>query len=181
MTQIVPTLPAVTVPVIDGAPQLTIVIVAGLAREIAMGIREVPDILETYKLSPAAYEKLKDHEVFTKLVDGARIEWHAATNTPGRTQIEAAAALEQAIPVAYARAISGNEAMNHVTDFLKLLADIGGVRKDPSKASPGERFQININLGADTTISLDGSKMPISGDPVLQALPIPEIDKEERV
>src|ERR1700681_3157223 len=110
MTNIVPTLPSVTAPVIEGSPQLTIVMVAGLAREIAMGIREVPDILETYKISTAAYEKLKDHEVFVKLVDSARIEWHAATNTPGRTQIEAAAALEQALPIAYARAISGNEA-----------------------------------------------------------------------
>jgi hypothetical protein len=179
MAQIVP---VVTAPVItlEDAPPLTLAKLAGLAREIAMEIREVPDILQTYKISAATYEKLKDHEVFTRLIDSARVEWHAAINTPGRTQIEAAAALEQAIPVAYARAISGNEAMNHVTDFLKLLADIGGVRKDPSKGTPGERFQININLGSDT-ISLEGSKMPISGEPTLTALPMPEIDKEERV
>lgn len=179
MTQIVPSVP-VTLPVIPEAPQLTIQKVAGLAREIAMGIRELPDILETYKISTTAYEKLKNLEVFTKLIDIATIEWHAATNTPGRTQIEAAAALEQALPIAYARAISGNEPMNHVNEFLKLLADIGGVRKDPHKGTPGERFQININLGADTTISLDASKIPLSGEPTLEALPAPD-EKEERV
>ncbi len=176
-------IPSVTVPVISTpeAPQLTIVKLAGLAREIVMDIRHLPDILETYKISAEAYEEIKTREIFIKLVDSARIEWNSATNTQLRTQIHAAATLEEILPLVHGRAQNGQEPLNHVTDFLKLLADIGGVRKDPNRGAPGERFQININLGADTTISLDGSKLPISGDPILEALPLPEIDKEERV
>jgi hypothetical protein len=177
MTQIVP---AVSVPVtapVTSQP-LTPFIIAGLAREIAMNIREVDEILQTYKLTPETYEKLKTNDFFTKLVDMARIEWHSATNTINRTQIEAAALVEQAMPHIYARMLNNNENLNHVVDAGKWLSDIGGLKKDPTKGQPGERFQITINLGADTKIEFDGSKLPISGEPTL---PMLEADKEERV
>jgi hypothetical protein len=176
-----PIVPSVTVPVTlpDTGVVLTPFIVSGLAREIAMNIREPEEILETFKISPEAYEKLKANEFFTKLVDAARIEWQSATNTIARTQIEAAALVEQAMPDIFLRMKNKNEPLNHVVDAGKWLSDIGGLKKDPTKGQPGERFQITINLGADTKLEFDGSRLPIVG-PALASLPAPD-DKEERV
>jgi hypothetical protein len=182
MTQIVPTVTVpVTIPEL-GVP-LTPALAAGLAREIAIGLRELPEILEAYKISAETYEKLKAHEFFQKLVDLSRIEWHAAANTQNRLALEAAATAEAIMPAVYARAIDPKEPLNHVVDYLKWLADVGGLKHDANKGTPGERFQITINLGADTKIEFDGSKAPLGGDPNnLPALPLPSFDdKEDRV
>ena len=178
MTQIVP---SVTVPVTIPEPEATLTpaLVAGLAREIAIGLRDMGDILASFKITPATYEKLKTNEFFTKAVDTYRIEWHSAPNTANRMQLECAATAEQGLPHAYARAISGNEPFNHVVDFFKWCSDVGGLKKDPSRGQPGERFQITINLGTDTKIEYDGSRAPITGDPVLEALPMPTFDERE--
>jgi len=179
MTQIVPTV-AVTVPVIDPSLQLTPAIVAGLAHELGMGLRDEADVLATYKIAPAIYEKLKTFEWFNKLVDAATIEWHSATNVTIRTQIEANYAAEQGLPHVYARAVSGKDPLNHVVEAFKWMTDVAGLKKTPNQGQQGERFQINIQLGADTKIEFDGSKAPIDGSGTLLALPFIE-DKEDRV
>jgi hypothetical protein len=82
------------------------------------------------------------------------------------------------MPHIYARMLSTGEQLNHVVEAGKWLSDIGGLKKDPNKGQPGERFQITINLGADTKIEFDGSKLPLGGEP---SIPLLELDKEERV
>jgi len=181
MTKIVPTVTVAVTPIGPGK-SLTPTELVGLAREVGIGIRSLEDILEPYKVSRSAYEKLKKNETFNKLVDAARIEWHSAPNTMIRTQLEALAAAEQALPHLYARAISGKDPLNHAVEAVKWMTDVAGLRKTPTQGQQNERFQITINLGADTTIEFDGSRVPVDGtnQPVPIALPFVD-DKEERV
>jgi hypothetical protein len=181
MTQIVP---SVTVPVTTPVPgtQLTPADVARLAREVGLAMRDLEDILVRFNITAETYEKLKTHEWFNKLVDEYRIEWQSTTNTMTRTQLEALHTAEQAIPHLYARAISGKEPLNHATDTIRLLTDIAGLKKTPAQGTQNERFQITINLGADTKIEFDGSRLPIDGTGAPAPLAIPLVDdKEERV
>lgn len=182
MTQIVP---PVTVPVTLNEPEaaLTPQLVGSLARELAINLRDLDDILLTYKISRATYENLKNKEFFTKAVDTAVIEWNSAANTIIRCQLEAAFTFEQGIPKANAVAMDPKTPFNHTVDYLKLMADVGGVKKSPNQGQGSERFQITINLGADTTLEFEGSRAPVSGNPALAALPVPAFvdDKEERV
>ena len=181
MTQIVPPVPIPITAAVTSTP-LTAAVLSSLAREIAIGLRDLDDILAAHKISPADYESLKNNDFFTKVIDTARIEWNSAINTANRVQLEAAFTSEQLLAPIYARAVSGAEPLNHVVDFLKWLAEVGGLKKDPAKGQAGERFQITINLGADTKITYDGSKAPLSGDAALAALPLPAFDdKEDRV
>ena len=180
MTQIVPpvtvevTTPAVSEP-------LTPYIVAGLARELAMDLRDIDEILNLYKVSRAAYEKLKASDFFEKLVDAAKIEWHSALNTTNRVQIEAASIVEQAMPVIYARMIDPKAPLQHAVDAGKWLSEIAGLKRVPGSGDPGERIKIEINLGADTKLTYDKSLAPVSGDPVVAAIPVLESDPAERV
>jgi hypothetical protein len=155
---------------------LTPYIVTGLARETALGLREEADILATFKVSTDTYEKLKQDELFQKLVDAARIEWQSALNTVARTQLEAAAAVEAAMPHIYARMIDPKEPLNHAVEAGKWLADMAGLKKVQGSSEPGERFKIEINLGADTRLSFEKTIDMMPGDPMLQA-----IEQAERV
>lgn len=181
MTQLTPVVTVAVTQVLP-EPELTPVLLAKIAREIAIGLRPLSEVIQAYNLSDQTYEKIKDHDHFTKLVGLFRQEWHSAANTAVRTQYEAAFTLEQALPLVYARATNGREALNHCVDFLKLLADLGGVKKNPSYSQQHEQFKIIINLGADTKFEFEGSKTPIdqAGG---QAIDIDTalIEKEERV
>lgn len=179
MIQVIPTLPpAVTTP----ETELTPALVGGLAREVAINLRDLDDILATYKVSKATYEKIRTNDWFVKAVDMASIEWNSAANTIVRTQLEVAAAYEKGFPAAYARALDSKTAFHDTVDFFKHMADVAGVKKDATQGQAGERFQITINLGADTQLEFEGSRIPLSGDPALPALPVlaPD-DSEERV
>lgn len=181
MKPIVPSLPATVTPAIATEVPRGATL-ASLAKELAIGMRDPAEIIAAHNITPAAYEKLKNNEYFTKIVDSARVEWQSAGNTANRLQLEAAFTAEQILPAVYARAINGSEPLNHVVDVLKWLGDVGGLKKDPSRGQTGERFQITINLGADTQITYDGSKAPLAPDAALSALAGPVVDdKEDRV
>jgi len=185
MTPIVPTVTAaVNLP--DMGVPLTPSIVYGLAREAAIDLRDIEEVLETYKVPAATYEKLKVTEFFGKLVDAARIEWQSALNTVPRTQLEAAAIVEQAMPKIYARMVDPKEPLNHVVEAGKWLSDVAGLKKGTTNAEPQEKFTIRIDLSADTkeqtTLTFEKSYALTNGDPVLGALPVLEADdKAERV
>jgi hypothetical protein len=87
--------------------------------------------------------------------------------------------MEQALPHLYARAINGKEPLNHAVDFLKLLTDLGGLKKDASKGQATEKFQIVINLGADTQFNYEGTKT-VDAAPELTMIPVVD-DAEDRV
>lgn len=180
MAQIVPTVTVAVTPIAPRGP-LTPALLAALAREIAWAVRDEAEIVAAFKVDPAAYETLKKNEVFQKLVDAARIDWQGSGNTSLRNQIEAAATFEAAMPFIYARMISGREPLNHVTDAAKLLADVAGIKKTPNVGQTSERFQITINLGADTKLEFDMAKSPVDGAPVLELAGPPVDDKEDRV
>lgn len=181
MAQIVPTVVTATV-TSDPRSPMTPALAAAIARELAWAIRDEAEIIAAFKIAPADYEKLKNNEVFQKLVDAARIDWQGSGNAALRNQVEAAATFEQAMPFIYARMISGREPLNHVNDAAKLLADVAGIKKTPNVGQTSERFQITINLGADTKLEFDMAKSPIDGGTVLEALAGPPVDdKEDRV
>ncbi len=180
MAQIVP---SVTVPVTlpSVSEPLTPTTFVGLAREIGIGLRDVTDILATYKLSAADYQKLKADDLFTQLVDAARIEWNSAKNVAARVQIEAAYTAEKVMPAIYARLIDTKEPLNHVVAGAQWLTKLAGLEKIPGSADTGERFNITINFDGGKKLVFDQSLTPTSGGTVLEALPSPSEEKEERV
>jgi hypothetical protein len=134
---------------------------AALAHEVAMDIEGLPAILDTYKLTQTEYDALLANETFTRILDAARVEWEAASNTLGRVKIKSAAMFEQVMPHLYARMVDRKENLNHVTETAKLVAKAAGIGEDAGRnGAPGEKFQIIINLGADT-MNIEQSKAPI--------------------
>jgi hypothetical protein len=121
---------------------------AVLAREIAMGLRPLRDVLAAHSLTQADYDILNNNPFFKQLLDGATQEWQSVRNTKERTALEAAALFEQIMPTLYDRIKDSKEALNHVVAAAQVLARAGGIGDTTTRAA-GEKFTITINLGGD--------------------------------
>lgn len=121
-----------------------------------MDIFPLEIILGHYNLSPAQYEVLRQDARFQNFYDQFAKEWSSALSTPQRLKLQAAAYLEANLPKVAARMINNVEDLGKVNEVAKTLAKIAGVGEDTNKNSnPGEKFQININLGADQTVQIE--------------------------
>ena len=124
-------------------------LLSAVAREIAMSINRVDDILERYGLTAEQFETIKAQPLFKKMLDGAVQAWASAANAPERIRIEAASTFEQIMPVIADRLVNPREGLDDVVKGARMLADVAGLSVNP--AGPGgERVIINIDMGNDT-------------------------------
>jgi hypothetical protein len=136
-----------------------------VSADFAMDIHTTDAILAKHGLSHAQYEFLSQHNEFFKqaLLQQAR-EWGRLTSTQDRLKAEAAAALEEQLPVIAMRMGQRGEKLGDAVEAAKLFAKIAGVDTSPSgPGTSGERFTINIDLGADERITARSGPPPVSG------------------
>lgn len=144
-------------------------LLAALAREVAMDIKELPDILKHYKLSQEDYEKIAKIPFYAKALESAVIEWNSALSTPTRIRLEAAAIIEDAMPKLAARMKHQDEAFPAAIEAGKLFTKLAGLdAADKTGNTTGEKFTININLGEDAKLRYEKDVTPA----------IPIIEKE---
>ena len=121
-----------------------------LAREVAINIRPIEDVLKVYGLSFAQWDALKDTQRFNDLVDQHLVEWESAKNTHERTKVKAAVMVESWLPEAWARMHDQTETLNSKTELAKLVTRIAGMGLDRTldAGAGGEKITVTINLGA---------------------------------
>lgn len=139
-----------------------------LAREIAMDIKERHTILKDFGLTEVQYEFLEGNNEFYRsaLASHCR-DWHAPLSTAERIKVEAAAILEDSLLGLGARMQNKGEGLPGVIEAAKLFAKVAGVGEQERGALPaGERFTINIDLGADQkiTVGVETSTTPALGN-----------------
>ncbi len=134
-----------------GTPQM-----AALARDIAMNIYPIETILQNHRLTNAQYDFLSEHnEFFKNSVAQQANEWQGVKNTQDRLRAQAAAALEEQLPVIASRMGQKSEKLADAVEAAKLFAKIAAVDTDTGGARRGgEGFTISIDLGADTRITV---------------------------
>lgn len=122
---------------------------AAFIRELAHNMYDVPFILKTHGVTQAQYDGIKDQEFFQGALRAMTVEWNSIGNTQKRLAIEAAIALEDALPAMAAHLSKTRELTPAIIEFAKLLAKMAGVGEVSQNNAPTERFKITINLGAD--------------------------------
>lgn len=120
---------------------------AGLAREIVMGLEDVPSILQRKGLSSQQYEKILKNPYYNKILAEATEAWTSATNAAERTRITALFLIEQAMPNYYVRITDKTEPLPAVTEGMKFLARTAGIAEVKAGIQEGGKFVISINLG----------------------------------
>jgi hypothetical protein len=144
-----------------------------------MDVHTVDNVLHKHGLTNAQYEFLATHNNFFKKALLQQVaEWQRLDSTQARLKAEAAAALEEQLPVLASRMGSRSEKLSDAVEAAKLFAKIAGVDTTAGGTnSAGERFTINIDLGADERLTVRSGKDQVSGEGAAQARAI-TIDAE---
>jgi hypothetical protein len=136
------------------------VVILRLAREIAMDIHPLEDILKRHDVTEAAWEEIQQSHRFKDYLRGAITEWHSATNTAERVKLKSLAFVEEALPEFYARAHDAKEPLSAKIEVLKTVAKFAGVGGQVEGAVSGEKLTVTINLGADNQLRIERDVTP---------------------
>lgn len=137
-----------------------------LAREIAMDIHPVEEILKTHAVEDHQWEEIQQNVRFRQYLRNALEEWQSATNTAERVKLKSMAFVEEALPEFFARAHDPKEPLAAKTEVLKTIAKFAGVGGSVEGALAGEKMIVTINLGADQQLRIERDVIPqvIEGD-----------------
>ena len=137
-----------------------------LARELAMGIYEVEDILARYGISWEEFERIQGMTRFQRLLETTTVEWGSTLNTRERIKVKALAGVEDGLHGLFLSAKDTRETLASRVEAYKLARVLAGIgEKDPNEI-PQEKFTLTINVG-DTKTVVGG------GPPVIEHAPGP--------
>lgn len=127
-----------------------------LAREIAMDIKELDEVLKIHDITHADFEKLKTNERFKAILTAEIVAWHGAINTNERVRVKAASMIEEWLPELYSRLNDRGEGLSSKIEGGKLLERLAGMGAAAAKnEAPTDRVSITINLGADNKLEFN--------------------------
>jgi hypothetical protein len=152
---------------------------AGVARDVAMDIETLDAIISRHGLTHAQYDFIAEHNAFYKATLLQQVtEWNKIASAQDRLKAQAAAALEAQFPTIAGRMGKPSEKLADVVEAAKLFAKVAGVDATaPGTGHSGERFEINIDLGADQRITLRSTPLAETSAGQVVANQIPQIAK----
>lgn len=117
-----------------------------IAREIAMGMRELPDILKAHAIMPDEFERMRADPRFDDLLKELIREWNGAKNTEARIKMKAGVSLEESLMNFHQSMNNANEPLNHRVEVAKFLAKVAGIGEQ-AQGPTGGGFSVTINIG----------------------------------
>ena len=131
-----------------------------LAREIAMDIRPLADILATHGVEQSQWDDISKTPPFQNLLRSEIEAWQSATNSAERVKIKSLAFVEEALPEFYARAHDPREPLSAKIEVLKTISKFAGVGAVVDGAVSGEKLTVTINLGSDHSLKIEKDVTP---------------------
>jgi hypothetical protein len=126
-----------------------------LAREIAMDLRELDQILEHHLIDRQAFEQLKRNPYFCRVLSSEVEAWQSATNTGERVKLKAAAMMEELLPTLFERIVNPKEDLMKVVKGGELVTKLAGLNAEDNKnINPSDKVVITINMGADNKLQI---------------------------
>jgi hypothetical protein len=149
---------------------------ATLAREIAMDIFDIPDILKLHQLSDVEWAKIQENPRFQAMLKSMILEWNSASNTRERVKVKAATGLESMLEV-YIRDINDDRIpLIQRVEAGKFLAKLGELGPEANvMGAGGSAVTINISTGSGKEmITLEGTLGGVIPEEDSGITPIPE-------
>lgn len=132
-----------------------------VAREIAMDIHTLGEILKNNNVTVAEWERMKINPRFTALLSANMAEWHSASNVQERVRLKSAYVLEEYLPDLNRSLNDGTVALSAKVEAVKLLAKVAGVDRGPNDVGEsGPKFSVVINLGNGESRKIDAITLP---------------------
>ena len=139
-----------------------------LARELAMGIYEVEDILRRYGVGWDEWERIAALPRFQRLLETTTVEWGSTLNTKERIKVKALAGVEDGLPALFQAAKDGRETLASRVEAYKLARILAGIDGREATDIAPEKFTLTINIG-DTSTEIGG--------PVIDVTPPPKVSE----
>jgi len=131
-----------------------------LARELAMNIHEIPDILKRLNVTPTQWEDIQRDPRFQGYLRDAVVTWQSALNAPERIKVKSLAAIEDWLLAAYGYLHEDKHSLRDKTELAKLVSRLAGVgEKAMAELPAGEKISITINMG-DQSVHAEQTAIP---------------------
>lgn len=134
---------------------------AHIALELAAGLSNAEAIRERYGITDAQWKTLAASTIFRRMLAEAIQKVGGDMNAGARIQLKADLVLEDAIPI-YDKMIHSAEIPAAARiDAGKLLKELAGRgQKNTDGGGGGNGFILNINLGNNKSVVIDGKAIP---------------------
>lgn len=143
-------------------PKVTELKLLQIAREIAMDIRPIEEILKLHDINMDQWELLQESPRFRAYMESEAAAWHGSLNTHERVKLKAAAMLEEWLPELNMRMHDRAESLNAKIEAGKLARDLAGFAKNGvGVEGSGEKFSVTINLGQDSKLTFEKQLPPV--------------------
>lgn len=124
---------------------------ATLAREIAMDIFPVHDVLRLHQLTDEQWQRIQSNPKFQQMLGDMVTEWNSTASTKERIKIKAQTGLESELEH-YVRAIKDeNIPLAQRVEAGKFLAKLGELDGNVLGGAGGSGFNITLNIGTTST------------------------------
>lgn len=121
-----------------------------LARELAMDIHPVEEILERQDIKREDFEVILKNSRFQRLLEDATIAWDGTQNTGERIKVKSLTLLEDWLTSVYEMLHQDKYSLRDKVELARLIGRFAGMgEKGPLEVGSGERINIVINMGAD--------------------------------
>lgn len=139
---------------------------AHIAAELAAGLSDAAAVRERYGISLEQWEVLKKSTVFRRMLAEAVQTLRGDMNAGRRIQMKADIVLEDAIPAYDTMVHNPDIPAQARIDAGKLLAQLAGRNAKPGEtaAVPGGGFTLNINIGGNEKLVIDGKALAVTAD-----------------
>ena len=133
-----------------------------LARELAMDINEIENILTAFAISPEQYNTLKGNARFNAVLEREIQQWETALNSAERVKLKAVTQIEAWMPELNIRIHDRNESLAAKIEGGKLLMKLAGLGLNniDTQGSASERFSVTINIGDKRELKFEGGNTP---------------------
>jgi hypothetical protein len=145
-----------------------------LAREIAMDILELDEILALHQLDAEDWERIHSDVRFQKMLADMRAQWNSAENTKERVRVKAATGIEMALDSVVLELMSPAIPLGQRVQAFQMLAKLGDleVKPDQPVIQPGDRVQISINIGQGSVTTEKEQGVTIDVTPETLSFPV---------
>jgi hypothetical protein len=128
-----------------------------LARQIAMGLSDLPDILFANDLTQREFAEIQKLPHFQRVLESELKAWARVDNAEDRVRVKSASMIEEYLPEVYKLLNDRDEPLMGKVKALELVAKWAriGQAEAPTLGSPGDKVQVIINLGADSKLVYD--------------------------
>jgi hypothetical protein len=138
-------------------PGISEIKIAYIARELAMDVYELPQILEFANVTADEFSHIEKMPRFKQMLENEVATWASSLNVTERVKIKAQYMVEDWLKTAQHDVHDTREPLSSRVQVTRLVTQLAGMGTSGAtiEGGGGERFSVTINLGGDQKLKFE--------------------------